>query len=79
MLVSYCFNDCVEDSLDSEQFDGILTEVLERFLMSYPRAPSWKSYCICFGQENHCWYQGVWKADIFVETWGWFKKKKRET
>lgn len=54
MLVSYCFNDCVEDSLDSEQFDGILTEVLERFLMSYPRAPSWKSYCICFGQENHC-------------------------
>lgn len=25
--------DCIEDSLDSEQFDAILIEVLERFLM----------------------------------------------
>lgn len=29
--------DCIEDSLDSEQFDGILTEVLERFLMPHPQ------------------------------------------
>lgn len=66
--------DCIEDSLDSEQFDGIWTKIQERFLMPHPQ--QLHGTPIYFGQENHCWFQGVWKANILVGTWGWLKKKK---
>lgn len=63
--------DCIEASLDSEQYNGVLAKVGKRFLL-LPAQHLYDKTCATYtlNRKTSAGGQGLWKADTLVEIEG---------